>query len=262
MNTNAAGTTGVDWSAIDAVIFDVDGTLFDHKALRPAMTIALLRHLLTDRHGWRDLMVIHAFRRKRDRLALAEATVIGDRQFEATAAATGVPRAEVEKIVARWLYREPLAFVPRHAFPGAAAFIAALRARGIRIGVFSDYPAKGKLKALGLTIDVIRDAAAGDIGRLKPHPVGFLRVAELLGVPPSRCLIIGDRNDRDGDGAKRGGFAFLRKTRGKWKPGQQQFRCYRHLAQELAEVSCHCSNTVLAKESVIAGPIFVDTDLL
>ncbi len=261
MNTSAAGTTGVDWSAIDAVIFDVDGTLFDHKALRPAMTMALLRHLLTDRHGWRDLMVIRAFRRKRDRLALAEATEIRDRQFEATAAATGVLRPEVEKIIVRWLYREPLGFVPRHAFPAAVAFVAALRARGIRIGVFSDYPARGKLKALGLRVDVIRDAAAGDIGRLKPHPDGFLRVAQLLGVPPSRCLIIGDRNDRDGEGARRGGFAFLLKTRGRRKSGQQQFRYYSDLARELAVVPCHCSSKVLAKDSVIADQIFLDIDL-
>jgi beta-phosphoglucomutase-like phosphatase (HAD superfamily) len=58
-------------------------------------------------------------------------------------------------------------------------------------------------------IEVARDASAKEIARLKPHPLGLLTVAALLGVRPERCLIIGDRDDRDGEAARRGGFRFL-----------------------------------------------------
>ena len=225
--------SGIDWNAFDGVIFDVDGTLFDHIAMRPSIAAALLRNALTRRRGWRDVFVILVFRRVRTRLAIAEAEEIGHREFEITSQSTGVPVAEVEEIVARWLYQEPLSVIHRHAFPGVGAFMALLKQRGIRTGVFSDYPADDKIRALGLSVDVVRDATAADIARLKPDPTGFLKVAELLGISPSRCLIIGDRDDRDGAAARRGCFVFLKKTSGRRRSGQPQFNCYHDLAREL-----------------------------
>jgi putative hydrolase of the HAD superfamily len=103
--------------------------------------------------------------------------------------------------------------------------------------VFSDYRAEDKLRALGLSVDVIRDATATDVARLKPNPYGFLRVAELLEVSPSRCLIIGDRDDRDGAAAKRAGFVFLKKTSGRRPPAQYQFNSYHDLVNELGVCS-------------------------
>jgi len=233
MNTQVLRPSGIDWNQLDAVIFDVDGTLFDHLAMRPFMARALLRHLLTQRHGWRDLLVVMSFRRLRNRLALAEAGEIGRQDFEITAQSTGVPVAEVQKIVARWLYHEPLSVIRRHAFPGVEAFLTMLKERGIRTGVFSDYPAEDKLRALGLSVDVVRDATAADIGRLKPNPAGFLKVAELLGISPSRCLIVGDRDDRDGVAAKRGGFVFLKRVSSRRRAAQYQFSNYHDLVDEL-----------------------------
>jgi len=233
--------TGIEWANIDAVIFDVDGTLFDHLALRPAIAAALIRHALTRRHGWRDLNVIWKFRRLRTRLALAEAEKIGQRDFEAASQATGVRVSEVKQIVTRWLFQEPLSIIRRHAFSGADNFLARLRERGIRTGVFSDYPADDKLKALGLSMEVVRDAGSPEIARLKPNPAGFLKVAELLGVTPSRCLIIGDRDDRDGEAAQRGGFLFLKKISGKRRPASHEFNSYQSLADELKEIPARSS---------------------
>src|ERR687887_2325564 len=90
MSTRAVQATGIDWNRVDAVIFDVDGTLFDHLAMRPSMAAALLRHVLTQRHGWRDLFVVLVFRRVRGRLAITEAGEIGHREFEITSKSTGV----------------------------------------------------------------------------------------------------------------------------------------------------------------------------
>ncbi|HEV8245640.1 MAG TPA: HAD family hydrolase, partial [Polyangiaceae bacterium] len=75
----------------------------------------------------------------------------------------------------------------------------------------SDYPAQRKLAALGTPelFDVV--VASGEPGgprRLKPHPEGFLRAAEALGVAPARCLVIGDREDADGLAARAAGMGF------------------------------------------------------
>jgi putative hydrolase of the HAD superfamily len=236
MSESSQHRTGIDWNQIDAVIFDVDGTLFDHLALRPAIASKLIRHALTQRRGWRDLYVVYVFRRLRNRLALAEADEIGRRDFEETAKAAGVSVNDVKEIVARWLFQEPLGIIAQHTFPGIDVFVAALRERGIRTGVFSDYPAEDKLKVLGVSVEVVRDASQAEVARLKPNPAGFLRVAELLGASPSRSLIIGDRDDRDGEAARRGGFLFLKKVPAKRGGVSGTFTSYRALADELTNV--------------------------
>lgn len=228
--------TGVDWASIDGVIFDVDGTLFDHRRLRRHMIVRLLKHVLTYRSGWRDVRALSLYRRARERLALAEADGIGRRQFLEVADRTGLSVDAVEAIVTRWIYRAPLAFVARYGAPDASFFLTKLRQRDIRTGIFSDYPADGKLAALGIVADIVRDASVSEIDRFKPQPDGFLRVAELLGVAPARCLIIGDRDDRDGEAARRGGFIFLMKTPTDQPPMPFAFSHYRQLIGELDQL--------------------------
>lgn len=232
-----ASSTGINWAVVDAVIFDVDGTLFDHILLRRRMFVRLLQHLMTCRSGWRDLHTLRTFRRTRERLALAEADNIGQRQFLDVAAEIELSADEVKAIITRWIYREPLAFVARYAAPDAARFIAKLHKRGKRTGVFSDYPASDKLAVLGIEAQVVRDAGMPEIGRLKPHPNGFIRVAELLAVPPHRSLIIGDRDDRDGEAARRGSFMFLRKVTKVRHPRALEFSRYEQLIHEIDGVT-------------------------
>jgi HAD superfamily hydrolase (TIGR01549 family) len=257
MSTPKAPSSGIDWSKIDGVIFDVDGTLFDHLAIRPAMAAALLRHVLTSRHGWRDLRVVLKFRRVRMHLALAAAGEIGRREFSDTAQATGVGVGEVRKIVSRWVYEMPLAVIPKYRFRGADEFITLVQQRGIRTGVFSDYPADGKLKALGLTVEVVRDATSTDVARLKPDPAGFLKVAELLAVSPARCLIIGDRDDRDGAAAASGGFVYLKKIAIGGQPQTHQFNDFLDLVGEMHELQIQQPATEASSQAKDAGRIAV-----
>jgi FMN phosphatase YigB (HAD superfamily) len=229
--------TGVSWDATQGVIFDVDGTLFDHIALRRPMVLKLLSHLATGRLSYRDLVALQAFRKERDHLASIGADNIGRRQFEQVAARLGRSYGDVEAIATRWLCDEPLPLVARYAFPGAARFVAALRERGVRTGAFSDYPTAGKLGVLGIELEVACDAGQPEIGRLKPHPEGFLHVARRLQIDPARCLIIGDRDDRDGEAARRGGFSFLRRTSAASPARPGEFADYADLIRELETIA-------------------------
>ena len=78
---------------------------------------------------------------------------------------------------------------------GAATFFAEAQRRGIKLGVFSDYPAQEKLKALGLDsyVRLVLCSTDKEINAFKPHPRGYLRACEQWGLQPQEVLYIGDR---------------------------------------------------------------------
>ncbi len=92
------------------------------------------------------------------------------------------------------------------------AEIREFRAKGGRTALVSDYPAADKLAAMGaanLFDIVVASGEPGGPGRLKPHPDGLLLAAQRLGVASSTCLVLGDRDDADGEAARRAGMKFL-----------------------------------------------------
>ena len=91
----------------------------------------------------------------------------------------------------------------------AQALFSQFQRQGIPIGVFSDYPAMDKLRALGLTAQVIVSATCAEVNRLKPDPTGLLVAAAKLGAPAPECLFIGDQEAKDGECARRAGMPCL-----------------------------------------------------
>ena len=97
---------------------------------------------------------------------------------------------------------------------GAKELILGLSGAGIKIAVLSDYGfVGGKMEAIGLGGKVL-DAMAGvfsaqDFACLKPSARAFLNVAEKMQVLPSECLVVGDRDDTDGEGARKSGMSFI-----------------------------------------------------
>jgi FMN phosphatase YigB (HAD superfamily) len=79
---------------------------------------------------------------------------------------------------------------------------------GIRMGILSDYPAAGKLQALGLAgrFAPVLCATDPEIDAFKPSPRGYLRACEIWGLSPGQVLFVGDRADVDGAGAAAAGM--------------------------------------------------------
>lgn len=84
--------------------------------------------------------------------------------------------------------------------------------KGVKTAVFSDYGfVEEKLQALGfdMTIaDYLFDAPS--LGGLKPCRESFLKICETLGVRPEECIMYGDREDTDGDGARAANMRFVK----------------------------------------------------
>ncbi len=222
----------IDWPSVRVVVFDLDGTLYDMRRIRRRMAGPLLAHGL--RHP-RDLAVpriLIEFRRSRERLAAEESEEIRRLQYERPAARLGLSAERLREVVEEWFFRRPLPYLEACRFPGVRALFAKLESMGKTLAVLSDYPVDEKLAALGLAAEVTVSGVDPEVDRLKPHPAGLERVLELTGTEPEACVLIGDREDRDGACARRLGVPCLIKA-SRPGAGPGTFHDYRELLAAL-----------------------------
>lgn len=206
---NSARPAGIDWTKIKGVVFDVDGTLYDQRRLRLMMLGALLGHLFSDRNAIREIRVLRYFRQAREYLADKEAGGVSEHQVKMVADKLSVDPHNVSDIVEKWIYTKPLDHVFACRYPMVDSFFEALSRRGIKIGIFSDYPIEDKLKMLRLSADAMCYSLEPDIDRLKPQTAGLQKLLKKMGLNGSECIFIGDRESRDGICARRSGMTFL-----------------------------------------------------
>ena len=214
----------LDWKDIDLVVFDVDGTLYDQRRLR----FAMLRRLLAATWQTRSLdtlQTLRTFRQVREALGDQPGADFMTLQYARTASRHHKTEDEVRALATDWLEQRPLPLLAGCRYPHLDTLFAGLRAAGKQIAVFSDYPARDKLAALGLQAQTIVCATDAGIARLKPDPCGLLAILRQTGVPAARALMIGDRFDRDAAAASRAGMRALIRAR-QAHPQFDTFRAY------------------------------------
>jgi FMN phosphatase YigB (HAD superfamily) len=203
-------------TALKAVLFDLDGTLYSQTPLRAAMLAELgtfgcvPRGPLSPPRLWRVLSV---FRRIREELRAVEPDTIEleSEQYRRAAAAAGVSDAHIRAAVAEWIFARPLKYLPLYRRRGVIEALKGLRERGLQVGVFSDYPTRAKLAALGVTPFVTLEVCATDaaVNAFKPHARGFLHACAIWGIAPDSVAYVGDRPEVDARGAVNAGMRCL-----------------------------------------------------
>lgn len=199
----------IEWKSVRGVIFDMDGTLYRQEPVRLRIAFQLLLHAIQSRNGWLDLLVLKDYRRNRDLLAETRAFNVSDIQFKATAQACKLPEDRVAKIVHEWMNLRPLHHLSSARYTDIDRVFSVLKSRGVKIGVYSDYPVKEKMNALGLEANALCCSTEEGIDRLKPEPAGLIKTIKMLGLTPKDCVMIGDRADRDGLCAQNASVKFL-----------------------------------------------------
>ena len=212
------------WKPIELVVFDVDGTLYAQRPLRVRMLIALFLHTLAS-GSLETVQVLKHFRRIREELGHEETQNFEEMLLERTSKTTGTSPEKIAAIVHEWIEVRPLSYLKACRYSGLTKVFQTLRSREIKIGVFSDYPARQKLKVMDLEADFIMSAEDPTVRVLKPNPLGLIQLMEKAQAKPSTTLMIGDRIDRDGEAAKRAGtHCLIRST--KSLPGWSCFKSY------------------------------------
>lgn len=184
-------------NSIQAVLFDLDGTLAD-----TAQDLALSLNLLLEEQ---DRALVE-YERVRPHASHGSKALIkigfdideGD--------------AEFEPLKARFLriYQDNLCRKTQ-LFPGIAKTLKGIGVCGMPWGIVTNKPAfltDPLVKQLGLADDTACIISGDTTHNRKPHPEPMLHACELISTPPGKCLYVGDA-ERDIQAGKRAGMKTL-----------------------------------------------------
>ena len=198
---------------LSAVLFDVDGTLYDFGILRIILAgcffLAAVRHPI---RTVKEIRILIQYRRVLEWMRYDPPPDIhANSQVERVSAVTGIPCQEVMESVDRWTRRVPLLFIRLCARRGLLQMIKNWHRRGMPLGVYSDYPAEEKLQKLGIRkcMSVILCSGDPEVAAYKPDPKGLQVLAGKMGQAPGSCVYLGDREEVDLRSAERAGMRGL-----------------------------------------------------
>lgn len=196
-------------SRIRAVLYDIDGTLYELSQMRKRMAFELGRAALTSpvrtvKH-WR---IIQAYRRAQESLRDAGP---GVSQLDLAARSLGVEAEALRPVIEEWMEQRPLEILHHCVRRPVIDAIGLLAGHGVRQAAYSDYPSQAKIELFGVAGHFEFGLASSDeaIAAYKPSPRGFLRAAEMLEVQPDEVVYVGDRIEVDGTGANAAGMHFF-----------------------------------------------------
>lgn len=205
-----------------AVIFDFDGTLYDNTGITKEL---LLSH---------PLSVFKIGADREARLFFRGMDFESTENFIQSVAERAGKKAgmKTEKFII-WFIKRYMFFLEQifrnkrfHARPKIEECFESFNSHGVKIAVYSDYPnVVRRMKKAGISDRAVNLCeglySSETFGCLKPASRGYLQIAADLHVRPEDVLVIGDRDDTDGEGARMAGMDFLQvKTNKKPKPVQ------------------------------------------
>lgn len=197
----------VNFNEIDGIIFDFDGTLYDFAKLPKNLIINRpfdIFKIKGDRDVRRDFKGIdfgnpEKFKEEYFKL-LSKKTMSGVKTMEKWYYSTYRPH--MCKVLKKY-YK---------AYDGVNEVFEILKSKNIKTAILSDHTDMvGRLEAIGLSSNLCESIySSEDFGALKPAQRPFLSIAKDFNIETSKILVIGDRDDTDGEGAMSCGMKFLR----------------------------------------------------
>lgn len=189
-----------------AVIFDLDGTLYDNTRLA--------RHIVL--HSIFHFRLLFAERVCRHRMSGRYYGTKGS-TYKELFRRMALTAGKTEDQASAWYWSRYMPLQVKmlqrhfHKKPWVDDTLKSLREAGVKLVCFSEYSfIREKLKAVDISpdsFDLIIDAPSA--GGCKPCRKAFLNIAGKLGLDPEEILVVGDREDTDGAGAESANMGFI-----------------------------------------------------
>ncbi|MCL2791719.1 MAG: HAD family hydrolase [Spirochaetaceae bacterium] len=183
---------------IEAVIFDVDGTLYpNYKMCLTSILFFIMHPVLSTAFG-------------RMRRKVRKIDYSGNlRELQINLFAKEIKKTEQEaaQLMEKYIYGQFISmfkWIKPHKI--IKKMLADLKSKDIKVGIISDFPVGRKLSYLGLDSywDIV--CSADEIGALKPRPESFNLVASKLGITPEKIIYVGNNYQYDIIGANNAGM--------------------------------------------------------
>ena len=183
---------------IQAVAFDIDGTLYKELSLNIRVLPRVFRHLYFFINYGRVRKMLRKKEFYED-FGKAQAELMGKKLKCSPEAA----KEKLNNIVYEGLKKY---FKRFNAYKGALEFIQRLKEAGVKIAVLSDFPPeqKGDIWGIKPYCDVV--LGSEQIGALKPSPYVFSKLQSDLNVPAENILYVGNNHTYDVVGPKKAGM--------------------------------------------------------
>lgn len=183
---------------IEAVGFDIDGTLYPQWKLH----IRMVYHFLKYNHFFMEYGLV---RNEMHHMGLVDD--FRSIQDECMARRIGCTKKEASEQIQQIIYDGLGRYFPKiHSYPDVEETFRIFHESGLKIAVLSDFPPeqKGNMWGCRKYCDVV--LGSEELGSLKPSPFSFKVMAEKLGVDPEHILYVGNSIKYDVRGAKNAGM--------------------------------------------------------
>jgi len=212
--------------AVQAVIFDVDDTLFDRRRAQDMVLDVILAEMpglfaTLDRRQAADAFA------ESDRISVEEhdaGTLEGSirtRRGTLFLELLGLPPRHAQEIADLYVTRYPALDAPVAWARETVLKLAARVPLAVVSNGFGDVQHR-KLEAIGLAEEFRAVVLPEDVGVRKPDPGIFLHTADLLGVEPAACFCVGDLFGLDVVGPKRAGMLACWYNPGRLRPDHRE----------------------------------------
>jgi len=190
----------------EAVVFDLDGTIYP---------LTFFNKIVFFMMNFKNISLFNAHRKG---IALLRGKDFGssgryyDAFYHSVAERTGKKKEEIENWYFNIFYKKFKTFLINycHVRENFTELINALKNKGVKTGVFSDYAdIEERLDALGLGTHSFDIVFSGEkYGALKPEPRPLSLMIDFFGTTFEKVLLVGDRIDTDGACAEKSGTGF------------------------------------------------------